>query len=209
MRPYGAWELMDALLWIVCVSALVVALAALWRSRSLRHDLTQLKRHQYYADNRLKRIPEELHEAVHPLRLQTATLAAGRPLSPELVLSGRLYMDVSAEETERMLERHEGAVERALLVDVRTPREYVAKHAPGAKSVPFEELEARYKTEISATAEKVFVYCSSGDRSRLACDFLSQRGYTNLYNVRDGLQGWRGRTEGEGEVKFIQFEPRR
>jgi rhodanese-related sulfurtransferase len=201
---------MDALLWILCLSALAVALFALRRSWSLRHELTELKRHHYYTDNRLKRIPEELHEAVQPLRLQMATLADGRPVAPELVLSGRLYLEVSAEETERIIEREGGArSDRVLLVDVRTPREYVAKRAPGAKSIPFEELEARYKIEIPETTEKVFVYCASGDRSRLACDFLSRKGYTNLYNVQDGMQGWRGRTEGEGEVKFIQFEPRR
>ncbi|MES4787195.1 MAG: hypothetical protein C4294_16800, partial [Nitrospiraceae bacterium] len=72
----------------------------------------------------------------------------------------------------------------------------------------FDELEARYKTEIPETMEKVFVYCAGGERSRLACDFLSRQGYTNLYNVQDGMQGWRGPTEGEGEIKFIQFERR-
>ena len=52
------------------------------------------------------------------------------------------------------------------------------------------------------------MYCMGGDRSRMACDFLSLKGYTNLYNVSDGLQGWRGSTEGEGEINVIQIERR-
>ena len=201
---------MEMVFWILSLSALATGLLVLWRFVSMNRQLKQLQRSQYYVENRLKRMPEELHEAVHPLRLQMATLAEGRPVSPQLVLSGRLYLDVSAEETERILEREGGPQsDRVMVVDVRTPREYVAKRAPGAKSIPFEELEARYQCDIPQTADKVFVYCASGERSRLACDFLSRKGYTNLYNVQDGMQGWRGLTEGEGELKFIQFEPRR
>ncbi|MGH7232930.1 MAG: rhodanese-like domain-containing protein [Nitrospiraceae bacterium] len=201
---------MEGWLWVLCLSALAAGLFALQRCFALRRDLTQLKRTQYYIENRLKRVPEELHDAVQPLRLQVATLADNRPVSPDLILSGRLYLDVSAEETRRILEGEGGPQpDHVVLVDVRTPREYAVKHAAGAKSVPFEELEKRCQSEIPQTAEKVFVYCSSGDRSRSACDFLSRKGYANLYNIQDGMQGWRGLTEGEGEVTFIQFQPRR
>jgi rhodanese-related sulfurtransferase len=92
-----------------------------------------------------------------------------------------------------------------MVVDVRTPREYAARRLPGAKLVPFDELPNRYKAEIPETTEKVFLYCMGGERSRSACDFLSRQGYTNLYNIKDGLQGWRGPIEGEGEVKMVHF----
>jgi rhodanese-related sulfurtransferase len=46
-----------------------------------------------------------------------------------------------------------------------------------------------------------------GERSRSACDFLSRRGYPNLYNIREGLQGWQGNVEGEGEMRLVQIEP--
>ncbi len=201
---------MEAVLWVLCLSALAIGLFVLRRTLSLTKELKQLKRNQYYTENRLKRFPEELHEAVQPLRLQLATVVEGRPVSPDLILSGRLYADISAEEAQRIIEQERGSQsDHVLLVDVRTSKEYTAKHAAGAKLVPFEELEVRYKSDIPEMADKIFVYCMNGDRSRLACDFLSRKGYTNLYNVQDGLRGWRGPTEGEGEVKFIQFERRR
>jgi rhodanese-related sulfurtransferase len=37
---------------------------------------------------------------------------------------------------------------------------------------------------------------------------LGRAGYTNLYNVQDGLQAWRGPTDGEGELTFIKLEKR-
>ena len=200
---------MEGLLWVIGLTGLLVAGVALRRSFVLARDLKQLKRDHYYAENRVKRLPEELLEAVQPLRLQLATVAGGGTVSPELILAGRLYLEVSAEEAARMIEREGGPQGgNVALVDVRTPKEYVIKHAVGARSVPFEELEARYK-EIPEGAPKVFLYCDSGERSRMACDFLSRRGYTNLYHVQDGLLGWHGRTEGEGEVKFIHLQSRR
>jgi rhodanese-related sulfurtransferase len=197
-------------LWVLSFTVLAAVLFVLRRSFMLEKEIKQLKRDQYYAESRLKRVPDDIREAVEPLRLQLANVANGKPVSPDLIRTGRRYLDISAEEAERMLERDGGPqAGQALLLDVRTPKEYVVKHAVGAKLVPFEELEARYKNDIPETVEKIFVYCVGGDRSRLACDFLSRRGYTNLYNVQDGMQGWRGPTEGEGEVKFIRLEPRR
>lgn len=200
---------MQGLLWGLAVLGIVTGLLALRRSRSLAKDVKQLQRDAYYTESRLKRFPEEIQNAVHPLRLQLASVADGKPVSRDTILNGRLYLDVTADEAQRILEQEGGLQSsRVMLVDVRTPQEYAARRARGAKLVPFDELEARYKFEIPQTVEKIFVYCARGERSRLACDFLSRQGYTNLYNVQDGLQGWHGPTEGEGELKFIQFERR-
>ncbi|MEK6618226.1 MAG: rhodanese-like domain-containing protein [Nitrospirota bacterium] len=197
---------MGALLWACAVLGLAVALLAIRRFSKLAKDVARLKRDQYYAESRLKRIPEEIREAVEPLRLHLAKVATGGHVQPEMILTGRLYQDVSADEAQRAIEQEAGQKPgTVLLVDVRTPREYAVKRVVGAKLVPFEELETRYKSDIPETAEKVFVYCMGGERSRSACDFLSRRGYTNLYNVRDGIQAWRGPTEGEGELSLIQI----
>jgi rhodanese-related sulfurtransferase len=201
---------MEVVLWSLTFIAAAAAVAALRRSFRIGGELKQLKRDLYYAENRLKRVPEDIREAVAPLRAHVAGLAAGKPVGPDLVLSGRLYRDVSAEETLRAVEEHGGSDSgRIVLLDVRTPKEYAIKHAPGARLVPFEELEQRYRQDIPETAEKIFVYCMSGERSRLACEFLSTKGYTNLYNVQDGIEAWRGPTEGEGAIQFIQFQAKR
>lgn len=201
---------MDVVLIIMAALGCLLAGVALWRCRTVAKDLQELKRAQYYSESRLKRVPEEIREAVQPLRWQVANLSSGKPVSRDVILTGRLYADVSAEEAQRVIERNGGYDSTTLLIlDVRTPKEYAAKHVPNATLVPFEELDTRYRHDVSDTREKILVYCSSGDRSRLACDMLGRAGYTNLFNVQDGLQAWRGPTEGEGELTFIKLERRR
>ncbi|WP_447972751.1 rhodanese-like domain-containing protein [Nitrospira sp. Kam-Ns4a] len=200
---------MGAVIWVVAIAAFAVALFAVRRSAKLARDLDRLRREQYDTESRVKRIPEEVRELVDPLRLHLATVAAGGQVPRDMILNGWLYHDVAAEEAERMLADAGREPDRVVWVDVRTPREYAARHVPGAKLVPFEELETRYETEIPRTADKVFVYCMGGERSRYACEFLGRRGYANLYNLKDGLQGWRGPTEGESLPPLIQIESRR
>jgi rhodanese-related sulfurtransferase len=195
-------------LWIVAGVALLAGLGALRWAGRLSASIDQLKRDKYYIDSRLKRIPEEIREAVEPLRHHVAAIADGGSVPRDLILQGRLFVDISAEEARAVIQQDAtGSSGKVLLIDVRTPREYAVRRIPGAKLVPFEELDTRYRTEIPADAEKIFVYCMGGERSRSACDFLSRRGYPNLYNIREGLQGWQGNVEGEGEMRLVQIEP--
>ena len=201
---------MEAVLLSIALLGVVLAGIALWRCRAFAKDLQQLKRAQYYSEGRLKRVPEDIREAIQPVRWQLANLTSGKPVLRDLIVTGRLYADVTAEEAQRLIESNGGYQSDTLLVvDVRTPKEFAAKHVSNAKLVPFEELDKRYRMDVPDTREKILVYCSSGERSRLACDLLGRAGYTNLYNIQDGLQAWRGPTEGEGELTFIKLERRR
>ena len=201
---------MDTILWVIAGLGLAVGLAAVRWASKLAKQVDQLKREKYYSDSRLKRVPEDVREAVEPLRHHLAKVAAGGSVSRQMILEGRLFMDVSAEEAQTAIDQEgAGRSGKVLVLDVRTPREYAVKRIPGAKLVPFEELDRRYQEEIPEATEKIFVYCMGGERSRSACDFLSRRGYTNLYNIREGLQGWRGATEGEGELRLVQIQSSR
>lgn len=198
---------MEVLLWVVAGGGIAVALLSVRRSSRLAEEVKRLKREQYDADSRLKRISEEIREAVEPLRVHLAKVATGGTVSREMILDGRLYREASADEAQAALARE--AAEpggQVLFVDVRTPKEYAVKRVAGAKLVPFEELEMRYQRDIPESVEKVFVYCASGERSRLACDFLGRRGYVNLYHVLGGMLSWHGPTEGEGQFNLIQIE---
>jgi len=193
--------------WLIAFVALALAGLALWRTWRMNGEVARLKRDLYYADTRLKHVSREIEEAIGPLRAQVARLAAGLPVSPDLIRAGQRYLSIDGDAARGWLV--EPAGDRLAIIDVRTPKEFAARRIPGAKLVPFEELDRRYADEIPATAERVLLYCESGERSRMACDFLSSKGYANLFNLQNGLQGWRGETEGEGEVRFIQLERRR
>lgn len=198
---------MEQVFWVVAIVGLAAALVAIRRSSRLAEEIKGLKRAQYEIDNRLKRASEDMRETVDPLRLHLAKVASGGSVPQEMILNGRRYLDISAEEAQRLLEREsERRAGEVLFVDVRTAKEYATQRVAGAKLVPVEELEQRYKADIPDSVGKVLVYCASGERSRMACDFLSRQGYTNLYHVQGGMLSWRGPTEGEGQLNLIQIE---
>lgn len=100
------------------------------------------------------------------------------------------YKDVSAAEIEDMKKKEAGAV----VVDVRTPDEYAEGHIPGSRHLPFTEIPARYE-ELPPKGTPLLVSCQQGVRSRIACNMLAHLGYTKLYNVVEGMNGWTGPVE--------------
>lgn len=82
----------------------------------------------------------------------------------------------------------------ALLLDVRERDEYTAGHAPDAQLIPLGQLSSRL-SEIAAYKDKpVVVMCRSGRRSAKAVALLQEAGYSQVSNVKGGIQAW----EGEG-----------
>ena len=200
---------MDGIVLTIATVISLVACVALWNSMKLAGEVKRLKRNEYYTEQKLKGVAKEIADVVDPIRFQLAGVVAGHSVSEDLIRRGRLYWDVSAEEAGQMISK-DGIEDpnRVMIVDVRTVKEHSNKHVPGAKLIPIEELESRYKNEIPSSVGKIFVYCAGGDRSRLACDFLSRQGYLNLYNIHDGLNRWQGPTTGNPTVNLIQIQPK-
>lgn len=72
----------------------------------------------------------------------------------------------------------------ARLLDVRTAREFDARHLEGALHVPVDELRWRLP-EVPKDA-RLLVYCRSGFRGHLAVRTLLANGFTNVANVTGG-----------------------
>lgn len=77
---------------------------------------------------------------------------------------------------------------KIVLLDVRTPEEYRQAHLRGSLLVPLGELGRRVQ-EVPRD-RPVLVYCAVGARSTSAADFLSSKGYREVYNMTDGIVGW-------------------
>ena len=79
----------------------------------------------------------------------------------------------------------------ALILDVRTEREFAAGHIGGAKLIPVQDLERRMG-ELEGLREKpILVYCRSGRRSAIAAGMMREAGFTELYDLEGGLITWR------------------
>ena len=198
MSGFGIWFS------VLSMGVAIMALVILWR---LRRDISEIKRDQYYLEQKLKGLVSRIESQVESTRIQLGLVAQGKPASAELIRQGRLYHEISGAEARAWLESP--ASDTVWWLDVRTPSEFSQRRVPGAHLIPVEELERRYHVEVPSTVEKLIVYCVTGDRSRLACDFLSRHDFGNVYYLTDGLQGWPGPFEGNQSGSLIQIHSKK
>jgi adenylyltransferase/sulfurtransferase len=75
-----------------------------------------------------------------------------------------------------------------VLVDVREPHEWALCHLEGAIHIPLRTLPDRL-AELDRKRPLV-LYCHHGNRSRVALEYLRGQGYTQLRNLRGGIEAW-------------------
>lgn len=76
-----------------------------------------------------------------------------------------------------------------IVLDVRSPQEYNEEHIIGAINIPEYEITSKVNTIEQNKNTKIIVYCASGSRSRKAIKTLMKFGFTNLYNLENGILG--------------------
>ena len=197
-------------LMVIGLGILVGGLALMWwRLGFLSQTVKDLTRQQYDGQNESRETARQQAEELAILRLQLAHLASGQELDGTLVRTGTLYRQVDADEARQLVEQYDAGTNADLMVvDVRSQKEFLQSHVPGAKLIPFEHLETRFRAEVPRETKNILVYCSQGERSRLACDFLSRDGYATLVNMRDGFQKWTGPVLGTGSLDLVQIQPK-
>jgi rhodanese-related sulfurtransferase len=91
-----------------------------------------------------------------------------------------------------------------ILIDVREPAEFAKQHIAGAVNYPRGVLEMNIHKHPKVAANSneteralqqlaqspMYVICHSGGRSALATASLQQMGFTDIYSVSTGMQGW-------------------
>jgi rhodanese-related sulfurtransferase len=80
-----------------------------------------------------------------------------------------LFGNDTSEEVKEMLNR--GAV----IIDVRTPGEFMGGHVAGSKNYPLQEIQSRVG-ELKNMGKPLVLCCQSGARSGQAAGFLKAQG---------------------------------
>jgi hydroxyacylglutathione hydrolase len=75
-----------------------------------------------------------------------------------------------------------------LVMDIRAPREWGAKHIDGSVNIPLAHLQERIG-EVPRN-RKIAVHCAGGYRSSIAVSILNQYGITNLLELAGGITAW-------------------
>ena len=90
--------------------------------------------------------------------------------------------DIDYEELKRM------KLNGAQIVDVRNNREYSEGHIEGSINIPDYEINKKFEKIFTNHNQIIILYCSSGNRSKNACKKLIRRGYTNIFNLYEGIE---------------------
>ncbi|RMG44854.1 MAG: rhodanese-like domain-containing protein [Candidatus Dadabacteria bacterium] len=71
----------------------------------------------------------------------------------------------------------------ALLVDVRTPKEFQSGHIEGAVNIPHTEITKKIAELEKNKEREIVLYCRSGKRAGKALEALKQLGYQHVVNA--------------------------
>lgn len=75
----------------------------------------------------------------------------------------------------------------ATIVDVRSPQEYREGHIDGAINLPEYNIRRNVQNILPDKNQLIILYCSVGERSKMAQNKLKRLGYTNVYTVYEEI----------------------
>jgi rhodanese-related sulfurtransferase len=96
---------------------------------------------------------------------------------------------VSAEDVKKTIDGKESCI----LLDVRTEGEFTRGKIAGSINLPVDKVDCDILKVVPDKSVKIYVYCLSGSRSVHAVDVMVKLGYTNVFDMKQGLLAWRAK----------------
>lgn len=98
--------------------------------------------------------------------------------------------EITAEELKKKID----SGEEFIFLDVREPFEqHISSIDIDTTSIPLDDLENQLGT-LPKGAE-IVVMCRSGNRSANACELLGKEGFSNVCNLKGGINAWAARVD--------------
>jgi molybdopterin/thiamine biosynthesis adenylyltransferase/rhodanese-related sulfurtransferase len=95
--------------------------------------------------------------------------------------------EIPVDETHRLLQEKEPVV----LLDIREKEEIELGYIEGTLFLPQGRLNEEIKTLIPDKDGPIVVYCAGGIRSLAAAKLMKEKGYTHVYSMAKGINGWK------------------
>ena len=104
------------------------------------------------------------------------------------------YTNINNDELREMMNDKEA---NYYFIDVRTREEYDEAHISGFNLVIDQYILVDDQSVLDEldTSRPVVIMCNSGNRSVDASNIFYEEGFTEVYNLEFGIQGWTGETE--------------
>jgi rhodanese-related sulfurtransferase len=91
--------------------------------------------------------------------------------------------EISATQLHQMLKKKDFT-----LINVHIP--YAGEIPNTDMFIPYDEIIG-HLNELADKNQKIVLYCRSDHMSTIAAETLTQKGYSNLYNLKGGMNAWR------------------
>ena len=88
---------------------------------------------------------------------------------------------------------------RIVLIDVRTPQEYVHEHIPGAMLLPMQDFEATFLPDGD---KPIVLHCGSGMRSEKMARKVLDAGAERVAHMDGGMGAWK-----EAGLGYVGTDP--
>lgn len=109
----------------------------------------------------------------------------GKSENKAVDIEGPGYWELSSDEADDLIKNI-----NPFILDVRTKGEYLKGHLEDAYLLPVQILEREIGLIEQYKDQDILIYCRSGNRSTVASKILLNAGFTNVYNLRYGLNEW-------------------
>jgi phage shock protein E len=70
-----------------------------------------------------------------------------------------------------------------VIIDVRTVQEWDNGHVEGAVLVPYDQIGERIGSVVKDKSKKIYLYCRTGHRAKIAKEALEKLGYKDIINL--------------------------
>ena len=97
------------------------------------------------------------------------------------------FKTLTAEEFKTKLEANKSAV----LLDLRTDDELKNGVIPGATQLDYFKLDFEEQIKKLDKNKTYFLYCAVGGRSSETLELMKANGFTKVYHLKDGFNGWK------------------
>ena len=73
----------------------------------------------------------------------------------------------------------------AVILDVRSPKEFASGHVPGAINLPVKDVSSKVESVIKDKDTTIIVHCAAGVRSGRATKAMQKLGYKNIVDAKN------------------------
>ena len=106
-------------------------------------------------------------------------------LASALIAADQKFKNIGVDEFDKLRKQT-----NAIVLDVRTSKEFVAGHIPGATNIDWYASDFEKKVSGLDKSKTWLVHCAAGRRSASASEKLTTLRFTNVYNLEGGMKAW-------------------